>query len=329
MILKGGNILDALNTCKNVAFDKTGTLTTGELELISIDPMIPGISEKVALQIAASLEKNAVHPIAKAILHEAKNRDVSFVSLENFRSEAGFGLQAIWHHNGEKILCAIGHAAFIEKLIPLETVQPWRLAQANYSDILLSSAFLMVGNSFFVFLFKDTVRPQAKQAISWLHKLNKKVVMLTGDRKANAELLASEVGITYVYSDLRPEDKLHIVSTLAQEGGVAMLGDGINDAPALTRATVGISMGEIGSATAVDASDIVFLKDDLSLLDWLFTKSHQTLKIVRQNLVLSLGVILLTTTPALGGVIPLWLAVILHEGGTVLVGLNSLRLLRS
>ncbi|HSX11716.1 MAG TPA: HAD-IC family P-type ATPase, partial [Chlamydiales bacterium] len=131
-----------------------------------------------------------------------------------------------------------------------------------------------------------------------------------------------------VYANLRPEDKLDKVAQLSQTQGLAMVGDGINDAPALARATVGISMGRIGSATAVDASDVVLLNDDLHLLSWLFHKAKKTQRIVKQNLTLSLGVIALATTPALLGLVPLWLAVILHEGGTVLVGLNSLRLLR-
>jgi len=136
------------------------------------------------------------------------------------------------------------------------------------------------------------------------------------------------VGIERVYANLRPEHKLETVSNLSAEKPLAMVGDGINDAPALTRANVGISMGQIGSATAVDASDIVLLHDDLSLINFLLRKAHHTMRIVRENLVLALAVIFLATTPALLGFIPLWLAVILHEGGTVIVGLNSLRLLK-
>jgi P-type E1-E2 ATPase len=124
------------------------------------------------------------------------------------------------------------------------------------------------------------------------------------------------------------KDKLKKIEELSSSFHLAMVGDGINDAPALARSTVGISMGEVGSDTAIDASDIVLLKDDLSLIQWTFSKSKATLSVVRQNLTLALGVIFLATTPALLGWIPLWLAVILHEGGTVIVGINSLRLLK-
>src|SRR5262249_41371416 len=129
-------------------------------------------------------------------------------------------------------------------------------------------------------------------------------------------------------ANLRPEDKLNKVAELSATGGLAMVGDGINDAPALARATVGISMGRVGSATAVDASDGVLLNDELTSLGWLFNQAKKTRRIVVQNVTLALSVITLATIPALLGLVPLWVAVILHEGGTVLVGLNSLRLLR-
>jgi len=152
--------------------------------------------------------------------------------------------------------------------------------------------------------------------------------MLTGDRAESAAGVGHLLGLRSIYANLRPEDKLAKVAELAEHGNLAMVGDGINDAPALARASVGISMGKIGSSTAVDASDVVLLNDDLTLLSWLFLHAHKTHRIVSQNLILALSIIALATTPALLGWIPLWIAVILHEGGTVLVGLNSLRLLR-
>ena len=152
--------------------------------------------------------------------------------------------------------------------------------------------------------------------------------MLTGDHHDNAMSVGQEVGIENIHANLRPEDKLQMVAAMAQKRGLIMVGDGVNDAPALMRATVGISMGKIGSATAIDASDVVFLQDDIASLDWLIHKSHKTLFIIKQNLILALAVILFATSPAILGLVPLWVAVLLHEGGTVLVGLNSLRLLR-
>jgi len=143
--------------------------------------------------------------------------------------------------------------------------------------------------------------------------------MLTGDNRQSAENVGKSLPVDEIHADLRPEDKLAKVAALSA-AGLAMVGDGINDAPALARATVGISMGKIGSRAAVDATDVVLLNDDLHLLSWLFTKSRQTQRIVKQNLTLALSVIVLATVPALLGLVPLWAAVILHEGGTVLVG---------
>ena len=182
-----------------------------------------------------------------------------------------------------------------------------------------------------VFALADTIKATSKEAIDTLHKMDIRVAMMTGDNTATAEAIGKELGIDVVIAEVLPGDKADNIKKLQQEEKdriIAMVGDGINDAPALARATVGISMGKIGSATAIDASDIVFLHDDLGLLDWLYTKARKTMRIVRENLLLALSVIFLVTTPALLGWIPLWLAVILHEGGTVLVGLNSLRLLK-
>ena len=150
------------------------------------------------------------------------------------------------------------------------------------------------------------MRPETREMAQGLKKHhNMRLMILTGDHSASAQTVAKQLGIQEVFSNLRPEDKLEKVAQFSKIDGLIMVGDGINDAPALARATVGISMGKVGSATAVDASDIVFLKRRSSLLSWLKYKSHQTMSIVKQNLILALGVIVLATTPALMGWVPL------------------------
>ena len=299
ILLKGGITLDALASCTVIAFDKTGTLTTGELQCISTD------FPNDVLAIAYGLERNVVHPIATAICKLAQEKKIQPAEITHFKSTPGKGLEGT--SNGKKV--AIG----LPEYIGITTHEEGVLAA------------LRIDEKTYLFRFTDQVRKEMAQLIQ---SLPLRPIMLTGDNAANAHNVANLLGIKEVYAGLKPEDKLDKVAEISETQGLAMVGDGINDAPALARATVGISMGRIGSATAVDASDVVLLNDDLHLLGWLFDKSKQTLRIVKQNLTLALGVILLATTPALLGLVPLWVAVILHEGGTVLVGLNSLRLLR-
>lgn len=298
ILLKGGITLDALASCTVIAFDKTGTLTTGELECTAMD------CPNDALSVAYGLERQVVHPIAAAICKLAQQENIPPAEITAFKSIPGFGVEGMV--NGKRV--AIGRPEFIG----IETEEEGVLAALSFE-----------GKNY-LFRFSDQVRKEIPQLIQ---SLPLKAVMLTGDNVRNAKNVARLLGITEVHANLRPEDKLEKVAELSAKG-LAMVGDGMNDAPALARATVGISMGRIGSATAVDASDVVLLNDDLHLLAWLFKKSKQTLRIVKQNLTLALGVIFLATTPAILGLVPLWMAVILHEGGTVLVGLNSLRLLK-
>ncbi len=295
ILLKGGVTLDALASCSVIAFDKTGTLTTGDLECLSDAP------EEI-LSIAYGLERHVVHPIATAICKLAQQKKIPPAPLTQVKPIPGFGLEGFYQ--GQKVTLGRPDVAGEENVL----------------------AALTVGKETFLFRFTDQVRTEIPKL---LKSLPLHPVMLTGDHSRNANAVAKLLGISEVYADLRPEDKLDKVAQLSQTAGLAMVGDGINDAPALARATVGISMGKIGSATAVDASDVVLLNDDLHLLSWLYSKAKQTQAIVKQNLTLALGVIVLATTPALLGLVPLWMAVILHEGGTLLVGLNSLRLLKT
>lgn len=329
IILKGGIILDSLSHCKTVAFDKTGTLTTGNLNCIGFDPIYSEIEPDIALGIAASVEKHVVHPIANAVMDFAQKKGLRLIDVENFQSVAGFGVNAKVEIDKKPYQVFIGHFGYVK---------------SNFSDVLHLKlkdytspppkegrvlTYILIGNSLFRATFTDYIKENSEEVISSLSdSLGMNVAMLTGDHKENAYSVASKIGIKQVYADLRPEDKLNVVAELSKEKGLIMIGDGVNDAPALMRSTVGISMGKIGSATAIDASDVVFLQDDLESLEWLIKKSHKTMSIIKQNLCLALTVILFATTPSLLGMIPLWAAVILHEGGTVLVGLNSIRLLK-
>lgn len=319
ILLKGGITLDALASCSIVAFDKTGTLTTGDLQCISIAPLHKSsLSPEEALSIAYGLERHVVHPIATAICKLAQEKKLPAAEIASFKAIPGFGLEGFYNN----IPVAIGLPEHIVK--KLSSPLP---PKNSHEGLVL--AVLAIGDEAFLFRFVDQVRKETPALMKKLIQVNKlQPIMLTGDNSENAHFVGNALGIQKIYANLRPEDKLNKVAELSEKEGLAMVGDGINDAPALARATVGISMGRIGSATAVDASDVVLLNDDLALLSWLFQKARLTMRIVKQNLTLALGVILLATTPALLGLIPLWTAVLLHEGGTLLVGLNSLRLLR-
>lgn len=314
VLLKGGAVLDGLVKCRAIAIDKTGTLTTGKLSCQKIEHIFgPFIETSKALSIAASLEKHAVHPIAEAIVDLAKSQKIELLKVEKFRAVPGYGLEAVIQGSNT----AIGHADFIQKKTDFPLKRPDQIV-----------AYLWVEGSIFVFHFNDTVKTSSKATIARLKKLGLDVIMLSGDHKPNVEAVAKKLEISTYFADLRPEDKLLKIQELLQKHPLIMVGDGINDAPALAQATIGISMGKIGSGTAIDASDLILLHDDISLLDWIYKKALKTHTILKQNIGLALLVILCATTPALLGWIPLWIAVILHEGGTVLVGLNSLRLLK-
>ena len=314
ILLKGGATLDALAACKTIAFDKTGTLTTGNLVCTAITPFgKSSYSELEILGIAAALERHVVHPIASSIVRLAQEKNAPLYEVANFKSTPGYGLEGTI--NGLSV--AIGLPEKIAKHL---------LREKSGAQVL---AALSIGEELYLFQFTDDVRLEVPNLIRKLQEENRlNSVMLTGDNEKNAKHVGKALGISHIFANLRPQDKLAKVAELALNGGLAMIGDGINDAPALARATVGISMGKIGSATAVDASDVVLLNDDLHLLSFLFSRATFCMRIVKQNLALALSVICFATIPALFGLIPLYLAVILHEGGTVLVGLNSLRLLR-
>lgn len=328
ILLKGGIILDALSHCKAIAFDKTGTLTTGELICASIEPLNERVNIEQALSIAYALEKNAVHPIAKALLEFIQEKQILPAQLSSFKAIPGSGLEGIAKLSFGEVPVFIGHPEFIAEKLSSKQAEVLLKKCKKYQNEGELVSPLLIGQEVVLFRFHDNVRPFVKNTLSNLKKMGLKLVMLTGDHAFSAERIAHEMGIPYFFANLKPEDKLAHVSRLAEKEGLAMVGDGINDAPALARASVGICMGKVGSTTAVEAADIVLLQDNIERLDWLFQKARKTQTIVKENLTLAIAAIFIATLPSLAGFIPLWLAVLLHEGGTVIVGLNGLRLLK-
>lgn len=318
VIVKGSVIFDALNSSHAIAFDKTGTLTHGALKLVS------AISDE-NLALLAAVEQGSSHPIAIAILQEARIRAVPSVTVDLFRSIPGIGVEGFVMRNGKR------YEVFIGK--PSEAV-----TKSAHNEVLaqvaeetkrgLNCAVARIDGVLTVLSFQDELRKEAFGLIERLKTLKKKLYIFSGDHLNSVKRVASQLKIENYIAEMQPEDKLLEIEQLSRKEGLIMIGDGINDAPALARATVGISMGTVGSAAARDAADVVLLHDGIEYVDWLLVKAHAVHQIAVQNLLLALFVILLSAVPALCGMIPLWLAVILHEGGTVLVGLNGLRLLK-
>lgn len=328
ILIKGGITLDSLARCQAIAFDKTGTLTTGELTCLSIEPLDPlnkgDIQE--ALDIAYALEKNAVHPIANAIVNYAKAKNSKQVSLSNFKAIPGYGLSATVGLKSGTKETFIGRPGYVADKLSDKDKRALLQKSREIEDQGELIAALTIDSQVFLFRFQDTLRPHIGETLKAIRKRKWDTVMLTGDHLTSARRIANELDLNEFHADLLPEDKLKYVTELSQKKGLAMIGDGINDAPALARASVGICMGKVGSTAAMDAADIVLLHDNIEKLDWLIGKALQTQAIVKQNLTLAVAAIFIASLPALGGFIPLWLAVILHEGGTILVGLNALRL---
>lgn len=319
ILLKGGIILDALASCKTFAFDKTGTLTKAELKVINYRMLNQSAtSPETLLQMGLSLEQNAVHPIALAICKLATEKKLTPLTPSSFRVRPGFGVEAEIH----------GKKAYVGRPegFAVDIGSAWQEAQSKGGLL----AIIAYGEDVLLLSFEDTPRPHIKDLIKRLkERFQIKTLVLTGDHQASAKRIANLVGVDEFYAELKPDQKLAMVADIATKEGLAMIGDGINDAPALARATVGISMGKVGSSSAIDASDIVLLHDNIELLDWLYGKAKTTRLVIAQNVILAFSAIIIASVLALLGVVPLWLAVVLHEGGTVLVGLNSLRLLRS
>ena len=324
VLIKGGIHLEEAGSLIAIAFDKTGTLTKGTPAITDIIPL-NGVSEAMLLKIAASLEARSEHPLAAAIVKAAKERKLDFFAAEDFSSLAGRGAQATV--NGETMY--IGNPRlFSELAISAKTiaVQVERLQDEGKTVMLVGT-----GEKFFgMIAVADEVRADSAKTIADLKQAGiRHVIMLTGDNAATAKAIAAKVGSDEFRAELLPRDKVTAIEELLKNHGkVAMVGDGINDAPAMAMATVGIAMGGAGTDTALETADIVLMADDLSKLSFTMHVSRAAMSIIRQNITFSLAIKLIAVLAVFPGWLTLWLAIMADMGASILVTLNSLRLLQ-
>lgn len=346
VLFKGGAYLEKTAEVKIVAFDKTGTLTHGKPVVTNIHPLT-GHTRADVLRLAGSAELPSEHHVGRAIVEQARAEGVELETPDHFYAIAGHGIQADFQRNGHKETIYIGN----DRLFLNENME-FSPAIRVIGDALKKqgkTAMLIVRRSTVgdtlghdrdwevvgYLAVADTVRPEARAAVKALHDIGiTRVAMLTGDNRAVANSIATEVGIDEVYAELLPEQKVELIHKLVEEGKVAMVGDGVNDAPALATANVGIAMGAGGTDVALETADVVLMSSDLSKLPFMVQLGRRAAGIVRQNVIFSVGVILTLVTFTIvvpifipGFVLPLPLGVVGHEGSTLVVVLNGLRML--
>ncbi|NOY29833.1 MAG: cadmium-translocating P-type ATPase [Planctomycetes bacterium] len=325
VLIKGGVFVEAPAHLKAIAMDKTGTLTEGKPAVVDVVPL-SGHSETELLERAAALESQSNHPLARAIVAEANVRDINIPAADEFEIIQGKGARG--RIEGKPYW--LGSHRYLEER-KQETPEVHEQLEAMQQA---GRTVVVVGNDKHVCGFitlADTLRPTAAETLLQLRNAGiEHLVMLTGDNQGTADVIAGEVGIDEVHAELLPADKVTAVESLVEKyGQVAMVGDGVNDAPALARATLGIAMGAAGSDAAIETADIALMADDLSKLPWLIEHSRRTLTIIRQNILFSLAVKALFVVLTFAGFASLWAAIAADMGASLLVIFNGLRLLRS
>jgi len=321
ILFKGGAYLEKIGDVSVVAFDKTGTLTEGIPRITQVVPY-RNYTEDEVLSIAASLETWSEHPIAKAIIRKAKEKNLRLSTASKLEAVPGLGVHGIVEGQEYRI----GKLDLIERqTLPKEELKAVQELEKLGNTVI----FVQVGKERIgVLAVQDTLRPQAKESISRLKSMGIKVVMLTGDSASTAQNMGEQVGVDQIYSELLPEHKVDIIKKLGEYGKVVMVGDGVNDAPALAVASVGIAMGAAGTDVALETANVVLMADDLSKVSYAIALGRRTTRVVKQNVVFAIAVILLLVLSNFLGNINLPLGVIGHEGSTIIVIISGLRLLR-
>ena len=325
VLVKGGVHLETPSKLKAIAMDKTGTLTQGRPKVVELVPF-GGRSERELLEFVSALEARSEHPLANAILEKAAEYGITPIPATAVQAVRGRGAvgriaqREAW----------LGSRRFLEERGPFSNS-----AEAlQAADVIAGAGRTVVATGdessvWGLIAVADAIRPEAKGIVAELHAAGiERVVMLTGDNKATADMIARETGVDEVRAELLPEHKVEAVELLVKRyRSVAMVGDGVNDAPAMARANVGIAMGAIGADAAIETADIALMQDDLSRLPWIIRHSKATLAIIRQNIGFSLAVKLLFTGLTIAGMASLWGAIAADVGASLLVVLNGLRLL--
>lgn len=328
VLIKGGRPLEGLGSIKAIAFDKTGTLTEGKPKLTHAIPY-GTITKEHLLKVAVSVEALSDHPLAAAIVFGGKHQlgEIEIIEAQNLKALTARGIQATWNDS----VVHIGNRRLFEELtgqsVPSEIdLQMAELESDGHTAMIVHQENGYLG----IIAAMDVARPEVISTLAALKKMGiKRMVMLTGDNQKVANSIAQNIGITDPMGSLLPEDKVTAIEKLIQEeGSVAMVGDGVNDAPAMAKSTVGIAMGAAGSDVALETADIALMADKLDNLPFAIGLSRKAKQIIKQNLVISLGMVALLVPLTIIGTVAIGPAVVFHEGSTLVVVLNALRLLR-
>lgn len=313
VLIKGSNYLERLNEVDTFVMDKTGTITKGSFEVIGIFPDKKGLEEDL-ISYGVQLERHSNHPIAKAIANY--KQDVAEVEMTAFTEKAGYGLSALI--DGKKVI------AGNERLMEEEKIA------YKVPKVIGTSVHVAVDGEYLgCIIVADVVKEESKATIKRLKEKGiKKVIMLTGDKKEVADYIGKEVGVDQIYAGLLPQDKVTRVQELIDKGEkVAFVGDGINDAPVLALADLGIAMGGIGSDATVEASDVVLMQDNLMQVVKGMDIAKQTERIVKQNIIFALGTKFIVMLLGIFGIANMWLAVFADVGVSIIAILNAIRIL--
>lgn len=314
VIIKSGEALEKMGKVDTIAFDKTGTLTYGKLQVSDIVPFAE-FSENGLLILTAAAESRSEHPLGKAITEKASSAGLTLPQIEDFSMEAGKGISARiagtqYFFGNEKYMNEIGITGDDNAHAVLD-----RLRGEGKASVLAADGTKMIG----IIALSDTIRPEAAEMIRRLGEMNTKAVLLTGDNRKAAEYLASRVGIAEIRADLLPEEKVENIILLKRSGKVCMIGDGVNDAPALKTADVGVAMGAMGSDIAVDAADVALMDDNTSKLPYLKWLSNTTIKTIKGAITLSMCINFVAVTLSVLGVLTPTTGALVHNAGSCFV----------